>query len=141
MVSLVDLADISETVEVRPGMSVQVYGLSAGSIANILAMSAELRKAVLSKSFTVATLLESAPEIVRYAIAAAVREDGNPEAVDAAGRLSLHEQSAILAAALRLTLPQGVDPFAEQWAALLGGAAVAGSTKAPDMESPKASSG
>ncbi len=57
-------------------------------------------------------------EIVNAILAAGTGAPGDPDAEQAAGRLSIDEQADLMAAIARATLPNGVGPFVEKLTAL-----------------------
>ncbi len=144
MVSLVDIAPACERVTVR-GQEVDVFGVSAAGVAQLLARFPDLRKLFSGRDVGADEIVAVGGELVAAIIAAGTDSPGDPAAEEAAGRLGIDEQADLLAAILRVTLPKGVGPFVEKLLALgatLGDASGAGSAaSAPATTSRKRSSG
>ena len=124
MPSLLDIAPSSETVMVR-GTAVEVGGVSAAGFAHLLGRFPELRKLMTGMKVEQDDLFSLAGEAIAPIIAAGTGAPGNPEAEAIAGKLSVDEQSDLIAAIFRQTFPQGVGPFVERLSGLaesLGGA-------------------
>jgi hypothetical protein len=147
MVSLIDIADVSEEIEVR-GSLVSVTGITANGIAQLLSQFPELRKVISGRSddMTAEKLMEAAPEAVAAAIAAGTGAPGDKAAEAKAAGLSLGDQVNLLDAIIRLTFPAGLGPFVEQLTRLANSVsltqspvAVGGRTKGPAMKSPEQS--
>lgn len=139
MVGLVDIAPAAETVSIR-GQQVSVVGVSAAGVAGLLARFPELRRVFAGRDVPVEQMMTMGGEIVNAILAAGTGAPGDPDAEQAAGRLSIDEQADLMAAIARATLPNGVGPFVEKLTAL--GVAVgvrdvaAPSPGAPDTTSP-----
>ena len=141
MVGLVDIAPAVERVTVR-GQEVEVFGVSAAGIAMLLGRFPDLRRMFAGRDVGMDDLLAMGGDLVAAIIAAGTGDPGDPVAEEAAGRLGIDEQTDLLAAILRVTLPKGVGPFMEKLLALGGSLDVAGqSATAPATTSPKRSSG
>ena len=140
MVSLVDIAPAIERVTVR-GQDIEVSGVSAAGVAQLLARFPDLRKLFAGRDVGMEDILGVGGELVAAIIAAGTGAPGDPAAEAAAGRLGIDEQADLLSAILRVTLPKGVGPFVEKLLAL-GAALDAGSAgTAPATTSRKRSSG
>lgn len=140
MVGLVDIAPAVERVTIR-GEAVEVFGVSAGGVASLLARFPDLRRMFSGRDVPVDQLLAMGGEIVNAIIAAGTGAPGDEAAEAAAGRLSIDEQADLLAAIARATLPKGVGPFVEKLTALGGAVGVedvgAPSPTVPDTRSPR----
>ena len=141
MVGLIDIAPAVERVTVR-GEAVEVCGVSAAGVANLLARFPELRRLLSGRDVDVDQLVAMGGDLVSAIIAAGTGNPGDEATEAAAGRLGIDEQTDLIAAILRVTLPKGVGPFMEKLLALGGSLDVAGqSATAPATTSPKRSSG
>lgn len=117
MVGLIDIAPALETVEIR-GARIEVCGVSAKGIALLLGRFPDLRAMMAGRTVEPERLMETGGDAVAAIIAAGCGYPGDPEQESAAGRLPLDAQADLLAAILRLTLPNGVGPFVEKLSAL-----------------------
>ena len=113
MVGLIDIAPACETVTIR-GQKVDVHGVSASGVAQLLVRFPELRRMFSGRDVSVEDLMAMGGEIVAAVIAAGTGAAGEPEAERAADRLSVDEQADLLIAIARVTLPMGVGPFVEK---------------------------
>lgn len=139
MVGLLDIAPVAEKVTVR-GRQLPVYGVSAKGLAYLIGRFPEIRQMMVGKSIDASRLLAIGGDAVEAIIAAGLGFPGDEDQERAAGTLALEEQADILSAILRLTLPNGIGPFAQQLAALGGILNGEGpSPKAPASNSPKRS--
>jgi len=138
MASLLDIAPLTETVLVR-GIDVPVTGVSAKGIAHIMARFPEIREMMVGREVTIERLMEIGGDAVGAIIAAGTGHPGEPDHERMAASLLLEEQADLLAAILRITLPNGAGPLVEKLTGMgsaLGGAA---SLSAPATNSPKQS--
>ena len=128
MVSLLDIVPSVETVDVG-GEKIAVHGVSATGLAYLIRRFPEL----LSGGIGVEMLMSVGGEAVAAVIACGCGYHGNEVAEGKAASFSLDVQADLLAAILRLTMPQGVGPFVEKLAALKAAIvpAPAGPPKAP----------
>jgi hypothetical protein len=120
MVSLLDLAPLSLTVEVR-GQPIEVTGLNTVAIAGLLAKFPELQKAIGGKvaDLTTESLMRLAPNAVAHIIAHGVGDATDPM-VAAVMNLTAGEQLELLAAIIKLTMPGGLVPFMAKLTGLTG---------------------
>ena len=132
MAGLLDIAPLTEKVSVR-GADVEIYGVSAKGVALLLARFPELRMLMSGKTVEIDRLMAMGGDAVSAIIAAGCGYPGNEQAEDMAGKMSVDEQADLLAAILKLTLPNGVGPFVEKLTALgaILGAEAGASPKAP----------
>ncbi len=135
MASLLDIAPLTETVSVN-GKDVDVFGVSAQGVVNLIARFPEARKMMAGREVDIEKLLAMGGEAVAALIAAGAGMPGNPKAEEMAGRLPLDVQIDFLAKILKLTLPNGIAALGEKLAALGAAAGVeAGALpKAPDTK-------
>lgn len=117
MPSLIDIAPLREQVEIR-GTMIDVRGLSAGNIAEILYRFPEIRKMLIRidpGSDVIGQLISRIPELLGLLAASACGADlSKPESdplIAAAERLTVGEQWMILEKVIPLTFPQGVNRF------------------------------
>ena len=126
MVSLLDIVPSVETVDVG-GEKIAVHGVSATGLAYLIRRFPEL----LSGGIGVEMLMSVGGEAVAAVIACGCGYLGNEDAEAKAASFSLDVQADLLAAILRLTMPQGVGPFVEKLSALGAVLAPAPATRAP----------
>lgn len=123
MVSLLDIAPLSETVKVptaKGDVKVDVYGVSAAGLVSLLARFPEIRMMMTGKEVEVDRLMAMGGEAVAAIIAAGCGHPGDDNAEQNAARLSLEAQTDLLSAIVKLTLPNGLGPFVSKLTALMG---------------------
>ena len=113
MVGLIDIAPLTKTVTIRD-VAVDVSGVSARGIAQLLARFPELRALVTGRDVEVDKLLSLGGDVVAAIIAAGTGAPGDAAAELAADRLSVDEQADLLVAIIELTMPRGLGPFVEK---------------------------
>ena len=113
MVGLLDIVPAAETVDVG-GEKIAVHGVSATGLAYLIRRFPEL----LSGGISVEMLMSVGGDAVAAVIACGCGHPGNEAAEAVSASFSLDVQADLLAAILRLTMPQGVGPFVEKLAAL-----------------------
>lgn len=133
MVGLIDIAPLTKTVPIRD-VAVNVSGVSARSIAQLLARFPELRALVTGREVAIENLLSLGGEVVAAIIAAGTGAPGDAAAEKAADRLSVDEQADLLVAIIELTMPRGLGPFVEKLSRL--GLASGGAPAMPAARSP-----
>lgn len=138
MVGLLDIVPAVETVTIG-GQAVEVRGVSATGVANLLGRFAEIRALLAGRIMDADKLLATGGPVVAAIIAAGCGYPGNPEAEQLAERLPISDQADLLAAILRLTLPQGVGPFVEKLSGMGGLLGVADLAKVTATKSPEPS--
>ena len=121
MNTLLDLGPLTEKVEIR-GIEITVSGLTALDIFNLLVRFPEIRTLFDSKnsSWTAAEMMKSAPKAIYSALAICTGAN-TPEAEKVASMLPVAYQTKLLSAVLRLTFPQGVGPFAQEFRQMIDG--------------------
>jgi hypothetical protein len=116
MVSLVDIGPIREKVTLR-GTELEVKGLSADFIFQLLTRSTELRMLISQQKLDpdkIMELIDQAPTAVAECIACATGKQGDPETIAfALTELGAGETADLLGPILRLTFPKGVKSFAD----------------------------
>lgn len=117
MSSLLEI--VAQTTKVQ---GVSVYGVSVAGVAVLYKQFPELAKAMVegTLSMTPEQLLELAPEAVAHIIAAGTGNPGDEEFVAAAAALPIDTQIDFLSEIIRLTMPNGINPFVEKFAKLTG---------------------
>ncbi len=117
MAGLVDIAAITEKVTVA-GTEIEVPGVSAAGVASLLARFPELRKLMSGVEVAPEDLLKVGPAALAAILAAGTGAPGDEAAEAVAAKLPVGQQTKILAAILRVTLPGGLGPFVEELGAL-----------------------
>lgn len=141
MVSLVDIGDHKDTVELR-GKLIEISGITAVNIVSIFYKFPEVRMMLTQQtpgSEVVQALVARSPDAVAYIIAAAVGEPDNEKVIEVASGLTVGEQYAVLEKVGKLTFPQGMQNFLDGVQSLLA-RANGGLGWAPGMTSPAQSS-
>lgn len=139
MPSLLDIADLCETVQVGPKrIALAVHGISARDLVPLLQKYPELRKAMTGNevdSLTPERIMEMIPDSIDLVLMSAT--DQPAEIVRAIG---LQDQAEILAKVWDLTFTKGLPSFLKALEVMAG---VAGAEfgKAPATKSPEPSSG
>lgn len=120
MTSLLDIAPLSESVPVGGGQSVEVFGVTAEGFASLWARFPEVQKIFARKvgEINPENLVSFVPACLAAVIAAGSGFPGNPKAERKAATLNIDAQVALIAAILRLTMPEGAGPFVERLTAL-----------------------
>ena len=115
MVGLLDIAPLTETVTIRD-QPIEVIGVSAKGVAQLLLRFPELRALISGREVGLDQLLALGGDIVAAIVAAGCGQAGDAQAEAAAGHLGLDDQAELLAAIMKLTLPQGIGPFVDKLA-------------------------
>lgn len=112
MPGLLDIADLPRTVTIQ-GVDLQVRGLDALDLANLIGRFDEVRALLSGKDLEITPerLLEMVPEAIGAILAMGTGDGGNPAAEERAHKLNAGDQLELLAAIIELTMPQGVGPF------------------------------
>lgn len=120
MAGLLDIAPVRRSVPVA-GTTLDVGGLSALGIANILQRIPETRKLIsgMDSNLSVERIVEVVPEAVAIIIASACGYEGNEQAEKAANNLPAGDQLVVLEAILDLTIPGGLGPFVAKLRSLM----------------------
>lgn len=113
MVSLLDIAPLIQTVTIRDH-PIEVTGVSAKGLAQLLLRFPELRALISGREVGLDQLLALGGDIVAAVIAAGCGQASDDRAEAAAGRLGLDDQAELLAAIMKLTMPQGIGPFVDK---------------------------
>lgn len=110
MVSLLDIAPATGKVSVAGG-DVDVIALSAKQLAAILGRFPTLYNLFAGRQPGIEEVIEFAPDAVAVFIAAGTGHLGESNHEEAASRLGIDDQSKLLEAILKITLPGGSGPF------------------------------
>ena len=141
MPSLLDVGDLTETVEIR-GKSVEVQGVSAAGLVVLLGKFPELRSLMTGTAdeSILQNLVGKLPEAVASIIAVATGSLNDARAEAVAAKLSVGEQLDLLTRIWKLTFPRGIRDFLVALETLASEVDVE-SGKGPDTKSPGQSSG
>jgi hypothetical protein len=133
MVSLVDIGPSKGEVEVR-GQMVEVNGLTAAHIVELMMQFPEVRKILAEKEADLGMLITQFPLAVGMIIAAGTGKTGDKDTIDVAMWLSVGEQYDLLSKMMELTFPKGVKSFLDGVRGAMDSAGVRGwdqATKSP----------
>jgi len=135
MAGLLDIAPLVEEFDIR-GTKIDVGGISAAGVANLLSRFPDLGQLVTGRSNNVDPdrLFSLGGDVVQAVIAAGCGSPGDKGAEEAAGKLSVGEQADLLGIILRISLPNGLAPILRLGAILNGDGA---SQKVPATKSRK----
>ncbi len=134
--SLADIANLGEEVEVEEGKKVTVKGISARGCLNLLLRFPDLQKWLTGKSITIGDTVLQMPEAVAAIIAAGMGKPGEDEAEELAADLPVETQVDLVEAIFRRTFRSGFGPFVTRLLHLYDAAVVStNSGKASDMKS------
>lgn len=116
MVSLVDIGPATGVVQIVRGdvtHDIPVNGLTAADIAQLFLSFPELRKLVTGNadSDVVGSIAMQFPNLLGALVAAVTGNLGNKDEEEAAAKLGVGEQWAILEKAMSITFPQGAKNF------------------------------
>jgi len=113
MTSLLDIGPLTKIVLIG-GTNVEVSGLSAMTLFELLRDIPELRQLMARKQLTeenAASLVAQIPVAVGQIIAAAIGHHGDGDQIQAAIRLPAGAQLDLLQAIVELTFPRGIKSF------------------------------
>lgn len=133
MVSLVDIGPSKDKVELR-GQTVEVNGLTAAHIVELMMQFPEVRKILAEREADLGMLISQFPLAVGMIIAAGTGKAGDQKTIDVAMTLGVGEQYEILEKMMVLTFPKGVKSFLDGVNAALVSAGARGwdqATKSP----------
>lgn len=120
MTSLMDIAPLSEEVELTGGRTISVGGVGADGIAYMLTQSPELRQMMAERKLSIDAdgIAKLGPQMIAMVIACGSGFPGNREAEQRAAKLGALDQLKLINAIMRCTMPSGIDPFVEEVLAL-----------------------
>jgi hypothetical protein len=113
MTSLLQIVPLTETIQVR-GIAITIRGLSARGIGHLLARFPALRELMGGTELSSQELFDLGGDIVAAIIAAGCGSLGDAKAEAVADHLTVEEQTDLLSAIVRLTMPGGIGPFVEK---------------------------
>jgi hypothetical protein len=125
MTSLLDIVPATEKVRVASGgktLTIECSGITVAGVAVLLGRFPALREMMSGSGVATdpQSLVATAPEAVAAILAAGTGHAGDAAHEAAAGLLPVDTQLDLLAAIMRLTLPQGIGPFVEKLTGLFG---------------------
>lgn len=126
MVGLVDIAELNEKVQVR-GKDIDVFGVSAQGLVYLISKYPQVADAINGGEVKAEALMKLGGDVVGAIIAAGTGAPGDAQSEEVARKLPLSDQAALIASILRLTLPDGIDPFVEKLSAIAASLGVKGS--------------
>lgn len=138
MGSLLDIAELKETVPIRGGkIDIEVPGISAEGLVYLIASFQELRQLFAGKGSDISMedAMQQSPQIIAAILAAGTGLPGNKKAENFARELPAIDQAALMSKIWEISFPKGLKDFLEALDALadrLGG----GSGKVAGMTSP-----
>jgi hypothetical protein len=136
--SLADIADIGEDVEVGDGKKLKVKGISAKGCLILIVRFPDMQRWLSGDIISINDVVLQAPEAVGAIIAAGTGNPGDPDSEEIASGLPIETQINIVEAVFRQTFRSGFGPFVSR-VLRMHEAAVAvksGSDgKGPDMKS------
>lgn len=144
MVSLVDIANVKLPPVSLRGHDVEINGLTAQHIVEVMFAFPEIRMLMTAKegqdnSGMIQGLLAQLPEAVGMIIAAGTGKAGDQPTIEVAKALPVGEQYALLQGIIPATFPRGVKSFLDGVQAALEQSGVHGwdlGTKSPAPSSP-----
>lgn len=112
MAGLKDVVITKEKVSVC-GTEVEVVGLSYEAIGELAERHPKFGELAKAGAASVPALLSLGPEIIASILAAGTDALGDPEAEAVGRQLCVDDQTRLLAAILRRTMPRGAGPFGD----------------------------
>jgi len=124
--SLSDIADFGEDVEVGNDKKLRVKGISAKGVLYLLIRFPDLQKWLAGKTLSVSDVFVQAPDTVAAIIAAGTGKPGDDGAEETAMELPVEVQMDVMEAVYRQTFRNGFGPFAKRVQALYDAAVKSG---------------
>lgn len=112
-----DIAPAIETVGVR-GLKLKVLGLDVEHIAHLFREFPEVSKAISAQAVDIGALMKLSSRLLNAIVLGGLRDNEMPGIEDGVKNLMLGEKAKIVAAIVRLTMPDGLGPFVELMTAL-----------------------
>jgi hypothetical protein len=138
--SLYDIANFGEDVEVGNGQKLRVKGISAQGCLVLLMRYPDFQKWIGGKALQLSDVMLLAPDVIAAVIAAGTGKPGDVDAEDIAGSLPVETQTDLVEAIYRQTFRSGFGPFALRVLKLYEGARASGNFGGdPAMKSPPVS--
>ena len=123
MNTLLDIGPLYEVVTIR-GKDIRVTGLTAFDIFDLLVRFPKIRslfdKGDDETVWNSEQLIKTAPPVVYAAIAICTGSSGEDKAEEIASKLPVADQLKLASVVLKLTFPEGVGPFAQQFREMTG---------------------
>lgn len=116
--SLLDIGPLSEDVPVAEGRALKVYGVSAKGVFALFKRFPNVGQWFKGGKIDGQGLIAEVPEAIAAIIAAGCGEPGNPQAEEAAEKMSVEVQLDVIEAIARLTFKSGFGPFVQRIVAL-----------------------
>jgi hypothetical protein len=138
--SLYDISDFGELVDIGDGRKLRVKGISARGVVLLLMRFPDLQKWLSGQSLALADTFLQAPETIAAVIAAGTGAPGETDAEDIADSLPVEVQTNVLEAVYRQTFRSGFGPFVKRVLVLYDAAVQSGNFGGdPGMKSPQES--
>lgn len=138
--SLHDIANFGEDVEIGDGRKLRVKGISAQGALKLLMRFPDLQKWIAGESLALTDTFLQAPETMAAVIAAGTGAPGDTDAEDIAASLPLEVQTDLIEAIFRQTFRSGFGPFVRRVLGLYAAAVQSGNFGGdPGTKSPQAS--
>lgn len=134
--SLLDLRQKSQLVQIDEDQEIEVFGLSAEAIADLMNRFPTLQRFLLNVGLQREDILKEVPEAIAAIIAAGCGQSGVQAHEEAARDLHLEAQAAIIEAVIKCTFTRGFGPFVGRLQAMGLQTTSAPLTKAPASRSP-----
>jgi hypothetical protein len=135
--SLRDISDFGEKVDIGDGRKLQVKGISAQGVLLLLMRFPDLQKWLSGQSLALTDTFLQAPETIAAVIAAGTGAPGDTDAEDIAASLPMEVQTDVLEAVYRQTFRNGFGPFVKRVLTLYAAAVQSGNFGGdPGMKSP-----
>ena len=138
--SLRDISDFGENVDIGDGRKLKVRGISAQGCLLLLMRFPDLQKWISGQSLALTDAFLQAPETMAAVIAAGTGAPGDTDAEDIAASLPVEVQTDVLEAVYRQTFRSGFGPFVKRVLVLYAAAVQSGNFGGdPGMKSPQES--
>ena len=140
--SLRDISDFGENVDIGDGRKLKVRGISAQGCLLLLMRFPDLQKWISGQSLALTDAFLQAPETMAAVIAAGTGAPGDTDAEDIAASLPVEVQTDVLEAVYRQTFRSGFGPFVKRVLVLYAAAVQSGNfggdpgTKSPPESKP-----
>ncbi len=112
-----------DTISIN-GKKVRVYGVSMTGFGMLMPrfpnLMADLMERVKADGFSLLVIIEVAGSAIGPILAAGVGQPGDERAEKELGQLDISTQIKLLDKIVEKTLPDGINPFVERWASLVG---------------------
>ena len=116
--SLHDISDFGEDVDIGDGRKLRVKGISAHGVLLLLMRFPELQKWLAGQSIPIAEAFLQTPDTIAALIAAGTGAPGDTEAEDIAASLPVETQVNVIEAVFRQSFRGGFGPFVKRVLAL-----------------------